>query len=221
MLLFADLDPNGLAIARSLGLGVCDVSLSTLDQCHPTPGLPFTLITAVHVLEHLEDPSAFFSDILPVVNLNSLIYVEIPSRFFLPLSDPSHLTTFSKDSLVNLASKFGFELLQTNTISSPREVINYGHELSSPFEARYFVFKYSGISELAYSFACSSISSVHIFLLRSLFADLFLSCVAFLNYFLSSIFQLSHSLKFLIRSCFTFFSAFLQFFFRLIFLLFK
>ena len=51
LILIADLDPNGLAIASSLGLSIYDLGIRTKEHLRNGERL-FDLVIAVQVLEH-------------------------------------------------------------------------------------------------------------------------------------------------------------------------
>ena len=137
----ADLDPNGLSIASSLGLSIYDLGVLSLKKYLHKRKKLFDLIIAVQVLEHLQNPSNFFSEIKNHINSDGIIYIEVPSRFFFPLSDKSHLTTFSKEAIINLAESHGFKVLKNKTSSTPKESILYGYPFSSEFENQVYIFQ--------------------------------------------------------------------------------
>ena len=139
----ADLDPNGLSIAQSLGFSTYDLRKKSLSEHLLNENKDLSLITAVHVLEHLDDPSEFFSSIKEVSCSNTILYVEIPSRYFSPLGDPAHLITFSRESMIGLALRFGFKLIYSDSIKTPSESVKYNYPFSSNYEAQAFVFKYN------------------------------------------------------------------------------
>ena len=51
-----------------------DVDLSKIDCC-----------ILVHVLEHVEDPLQLISNLNKILPLNSLIYIEVPNLYGVPL----------------------------------------------------------------------------------------------------------------------------------------
>ena len=53
----------------------------------------------VHVLEHLENPIENLKQIHNNIHLGGIIYLEVPNLFKIPLSDNSHLSMFSQQSI--------------------------------------------------------------------------------------------------------------------------
>ena len=194
----ADMDPNGLSIARSLGFNTLDLSTSNLNNLLKTTKKIYSLITAVHVLEHLEDPSSFFKYILPYVDENSLVYVEVPSRFFFPLADPSHLITFSDHSMIKLAKDNGFKIVCKKTVSTPKESILYGYPLSSRFESYSFVFKKSNNSYIISDESDNFYESRYAFLFKLSSSNFILRFIILVNYLSISFFYIFKILKSLI-----------------------
>ena len=92
-------------------------------------------------MEHLENPESFFQQIRNLVNLKTLIYIEVPSKYYFPLSDSAHLVTFSEIGMLKLAERNGFKLIDSKNVSTPREAINYGYTLSSKRESKAYIFK--------------------------------------------------------------------------------
>jgi len=137
----ADMDPYGLKIASSLGFSTIDLSKDSLQSFFDLKKKNITLITAIHVLEHLENPETFFCQIKNLVNPNTLIYIEVPSKFYFPLSDLAHLITFSEFGMLKLAESNGFKLIESKNVFTPKESINYGYSLSSSRESKAYIFK--------------------------------------------------------------------------------
>ena len=200
----ADLDPNGLSIASSLGLSIYDLGIKSLKEHLRNSERLFDLIIAVQVLEHLQNPSNFFSEIKNNINSNGIIYIEVPSRFFFPLSDKSHLTTFSKEGMINLAEKNGFKLIKNKTSSTPKESILYGYPLSSEYENQVFIFKLSGKNKNKSQVnILKTKNSLKKFIFLAFISDIFLRLIITSNYLV----LLNKNIKSFLKSIFLLFLA--------------
>ena len=190
----ADLDKNGLAVASSLGLSTYNLGEKSLSKYLKNSKQKFSLVTAIHVLEHLEDPSTFFIDLRKYLSKEAIIYVEVPSKFFFPLSDPSHITTFSKEGLKRLGEENGFKMIMNCTNSAPKESIFYGYPLRSKFENESYIFKLEETSFNHLNKKEKSYSARN-YIIYSLLADLFLRFVVIKNYFNTSIIFIKSVIK--------------------------
>ena len=178
----ADLDPNGLSVAAALGLSIMNLGDKDLGEYLKKNNNNFSLITAIHVLEHLEKPCNFFKDITKYISKEGIIYVEVPAKFFFPLSDPAHLTTFSKDGLIKLAEKNGFELIMNCFNNTPEESTLYGYPFSSRRESRGYIFRYKKKISSKRKSRRNNIFSIKNYIFLSLLSDLFLRLIMIKNY---------------------------------------
>ena len=169
----ADLDPNGLSVASALGLSTMNLGNKELGEYLKKKNNKFSLITAIHVLEHLVKPSNFFKDISKYISKEGIIYVEVPAKFFFPLSDPAHLTTFSKEGLIKLAEKNGFELIMQCFNKTPEESTLYWYPFSSRKESRGYIFKYKKRISSNRNSRRVNIFSFNNYIFLSLLSDLF------------------------------------------------
>lgn len=77
----------------------------------------FDLVTLVHTLEHLKNPSEILAAISKTLTQNGILYVEVPnifkpkSSFYTSYFAAPHLYVFSHNSLQRLLSKNGFEVV--------------------------------------------------------------------------------------------------------------
>lgn len=110
----ADLDPRGLAMARALDLSTIDLSRSGL------PVNTFDLITAIQVVEHLENPHDELNSIFSSMrSTGALLYCEVPNILSFPTRDPAHFTTFSPGGFYKLLLRSGFKVLELGYCSTP------------------------------------------------------------------------------------------------------
>jgi SAM-dependent methyltransferase len=125
-------DPSaiGIMIAQKKGLNVTKASSFCASEYY---GEKFDVITISHVLEHIVDHKAFFSDIDYAINDDSLIYIEVPDleKFYIS-NDPSllvdqrdpmlqfnseHINFFTRQSLMRMMDKLGYETYEIEQVS--------------------------------------------------------------------------------------------------------
>ena len=86
--------------------------------------VPFDLVTMSHVLEHLSDPS---TDLVQIrerwMTPEGYLLVEVPNLFGHYSVELSHLVLFSSNTLRQLLSHSGFEVLRSFTHGNPRSPI--------------------------------------------------------------------------------------------------
>ena len=131
----ADLDPNGLKIASSLGMEIIDLSNSNINQLKNN----VDLCICVQVLEHLENPSIHLLDIYHCLTNQGLLYIEVPNLYGSTFSEPSHLISYTKYSIFRLIKDSGFNILDIGFTSTPREAIKYDYPSSSWRECIYCI----------------------------------------------------------------------------------
>ena len=129
--IIADLDPNGLKIAKALGMKAFDLSKNSLLELE-NESIDFS--TAVHVLEHLENPRKELLIIRKLLKNNGIIYVEVPNAFGTSLYDPAHLINFSINSINKLLIETGFRPIKYGYVSTPKDAIKFGHPFANPRE---------------------------------------------------------------------------------------
>tara|TARA_B100001989_G_C24523309_1_gene457151 strand:- start:268 stop:1359 length:1092 start_codon:yes stop_codon:yes gene_type:complete len=134
----ADLDPNGLKIASSLGMKAVNLHKSVLSKNIKNK---FDLCISVHVFEHLKKPEVALGEIHKCLKDNGILYVEVPNLFGSFLTDPAHLLSFSKEGLKNLISNNGFKIIKIGFIRTPKEAIKYGYPYSNWRECIYCIAK--------------------------------------------------------------------------------
>ncbi len=132
----ADLDENGLNIAKSLGMKIIDLGLQKIEDVDLSK---IDCCILVHVLEHVEDPLQLISNLNKILPLNSLIYIEVPNLYGVPLCDPAHLTSFSRGSLKKLLHRAGVSNIESGFSHTPSEARLYGYPYSGYQENNYFL----------------------------------------------------------------------------------
>ena len=130
----ADLDPRGLAIAAALGMSTIDLARSEL----PTDA--FDIITAMHVVEHLEDPFDVLDSLSEsMASTGAVLYCEVPNVLGFPTREPSHFTTFSPRGLNELFARSGFQVLEMGYCATPSVAIAFTWPYFSPTECIYLI----------------------------------------------------------------------------------
>ena len=113
-----DFNPRAIEVARQ-GRGIQQVhSLSLKDFSTFKPGLFFNVVSAFHILEHLEDPVNFLRDIKKVLAENGVLALSVPNpkRWALAFGrenwdwPPHHLTRWTEKSLRMALDQAGFRV---------------------------------------------------------------------------------------------------------------
>jgi len=83
------------------------------------PKVKANLVTMIHAFEHMDDPVAVLEHIKKSLLITrGYVYIEVPNLFGSPLSDPTHLFTFSEDSLQYILEVSGFEIVHMKVSGS-------------------------------------------------------------------------------------------------------
>jgi SAM-dependent methyltransferase len=133
------LEPSPTFRARALALGVAEsrLALGTVQDAVYAPA-SFDLITFGAVLEHLPDPAAALSSVLPWLAPGGLIHVEVPSSRWLvgralnavyrltgaghvtnlsPMHVPYHLYEFTPDSFARHGARAGYRIAEVRVFA--------------------------------------------------------------------------------------------------------
>jgi 2-polyprenyl-3-methyl-5-hydroxy-6-metoxy-1,4-benzoquinol methylase len=111
-----DFNVTALELARNNGHTVYAGSFETVDL----PSKFFDLVTATHVIEHVEDPRQFLIKVHSVLRSDGILWLETPnigsidakwfrSKHWGGYHFPRHWFFFSRDTLTSLAASAGFE----------------------------------------------------------------------------------------------------------------
>lgn len=130
----ADLDPRGLRVAAALEMETVDLSSSALPQDS------FDLVTAVHVVEHIDDPVSSLEAILQSMNqAGGLFYCEVPNVLKFPSRNPSHYSNFSLRGARDLFVRSGFKVLDLGYCQTPPVAVAFSWPYFSPKENIYLI----------------------------------------------------------------------------------
>lgn len=111
-----DFNPSAIEQARKLGIRVINESL---EEHADKISLPYSVVTAFQVLEHMSDPGRFIDACLTCLRPGGLLIISVPSEdsyvsllenAFLNMP-PHHLTRWTDQSLANMQNMFGLTLL--------------------------------------------------------------------------------------------------------------
>jgi len=117
----ADLDPQGLKMAKFLGSEIINIKNETIKE------LDFDLITFVHVLEHLDNPKSILENLKNNLSKNGILYAEVPNLYGFPLTDESHKLTFTIHSLSKLFEDSGYNIIKYGYATTPEESLKLGY----------------------------------------------------------------------------------------------
>lgn len=97
------------------------------DETANIIGNNFDLITAIHVLEHVDSPDKFLLTLAKFLAENGMIYIETPSTLDIGFLDPSHdrfmsqhEVIYDEQSIVNLCKKTNLNVVFSETFISRR-----------------------------------------------------------------------------------------------------
>ena len=130
----ADLDQNGLKIARAIGFDTINLKDNKLQKGK------YDLVTCNHVLEHLIHPSKTIAEIYEAMkNENSILYIEVPNINGFPYSDEAHLTTFSIRGIEEFLHINRFNIVDIGYTTSPKIAADFGYNFVSDIENIYAI----------------------------------------------------------------------------------
>lgn len=144
-----DFNPKAAAEAQQKSTG--KIHCMTLQQyVQQNEAVKFEVITAFHVLEHVENPLNFLSDIHKILKKNGLLALSVPNpnRWALQFNrenwdlPPHHLTRWNPVSLSLALEKSGFKILELSAepISSLEQIRSGFQDLIWKWVLNYFSF---------------------------------------------------------------------------------
>jgi len=87
------------------------------------------MVTMIHAFEHMTNPQEVLENIRShLLDDNGFVYIEVPNLFGSALNDPTHLFTFSMDSLRYILNISGFDVLKIFTNSIKDAPIGLGND---------------------------------------------------------------------------------------------
>ena len=130
----ADLDEKGLGFAKLLGSKIINLNIKKIKKKDF-----FNLITYVHVLEHMTQPSKQLDEARELLKDNGIIYIEVPNLYCFPLGDNAHLISFTHYSLYTILKKSGFEVLNYGFVQTPKESFAFDYFYNNKKENLYMI----------------------------------------------------------------------------------
>lgn len=100
--------------ARGSGLLVAN------DMQEIVPEARFDLITAVHVLEHLDKPGVTLFNMREKISTGGRLYVEVPNLLGDVALEKAHIHAFTEDTLINLLHMSGWEPIWIKKHGAPK-----------------------------------------------------------------------------------------------------
>jgi SAM-dependent methyltransferase len=134
-----ELDPSAVRFARErFGLEILNCPLESLDNAKYCQG--FDVVTMLHVIEHLDDPSSTLSVALRLLKPRGVFVIETPTYDSLTfkllgrrersISCNGHIFFYTSETLWKLLEKTGFEIIEWRkvgrTLSLGRLIWNLG-----------------------------------------------------------------------------------------------
>ena len=121
-------------MASALGMSTINLSKSEL----PTDA--FDIITAIQVVEHLENPFDILTSLFEsMTSTGAVLYCEVPNILSFPTRDPAHFTTFSTRGLNDLFVRSGFQVLEVGYCATPSVAVAFTWPYFSPTECVYLI----------------------------------------------------------------------------------
>lgn len=135
------IEPSGTASGSARNRGI--PTLTTTFELVQLPKQSFDLIIFNHVLEHLRDPIAALKKTKRLLKKDGLILIDVPNFgglvarlkgvFWEYLAPKEHLWHFTKDSLLIILEREGFQIIYNQTHSGILDYGNPGKELWKSF----------------------------------------------------------------------------------------
>ena len=122
-----ELSSEGVAIAKSKGLEVYNLSIEEFLSKYPQYSSTFNIVTLLHVLEHIPNPVEFLSLVKNLLTNTGMIVIQVPNDFNeLQLAAqkqlnkkpwwiaiPDHINYFDFRSLHALLERLGFKVIHS------------------------------------------------------------------------------------------------------------
>jgi len=112
-----DIDPSVEHYAKTKSLDVCTGTIDIFDSVERA-----NVLILSHVLEHIPDPILFLQKARHLIDGDGVIYLEVPGienprviKNNLGVQ-PGHLLYFSKNTLIDICKRSGFEIVGENDI---------------------------------------------------------------------------------------------------------
>lgn len=106
--------------AQSLGLDV----FSSLDELEHDGRSRFSLVSMMHVLEHLPDPLQYLQDLREkLLEPDGWLVLEVPNLYAHDCFEVAHLISFSAHTLTQMVQKAGFRMVKMRAHGQPRSML--------------------------------------------------------------------------------------------------
>jgi SAM-dependent methyltransferase len=103
--------------AQSLGLEV----VSSLEELHRLGLSHFSLVSMMHVLEHLPDPVDYLQNLRgKFLEPDGWLLLEVPNLYAHDCFEVAHLVSFSAHTLTQVIHKAGYRVIQLRALGLPR-----------------------------------------------------------------------------------------------------
>jgi 2-polyprenyl-3-methyl-5-hydroxy-6-metoxy-1,4-benzoquinol methylase len=106
--------------AQRRGLNV----VARLEDLAWTGDSTFSLVSMIHVLEHLPDPASYLQRLRQdYLSNDSLLLVEVPNLYAHDSFEVAHLSAFSSHTLKEMLKKAGYDVLSVQAHGNPRSKV--------------------------------------------------------------------------------------------------
>lgn len=106
-----DYNKGGIDFAKKV-FGFMD-SCVVKDIYTDTFSKKISYATMVHSLEHLRQPVQFLEHLRTnILDENGYLYIEVPNLYGIPLCEPLHFFTYTRESLTYLLQRSGFKVIE-------------------------------------------------------------------------------------------------------------
>lgn len=94
---------------------------ASLDELNQAGMSPFSLVSMMHVLEHLPDPVVYLQDLRQhYLHSEGWLLLEVPNLFAHDCFEVAHLVSFSAHTLTQVLKKAGYQVVQLRAHGFPR-----------------------------------------------------------------------------------------------------
>ncbi len=106
--------------AQASGLEV----YASLEELQNTNPAPFSLVSLMHVLEHLPNPVEYLQELrTKLLDPDGWLLLEVPNLYAHDCFETAHLVSFSPHSLLQVVQKAGYRLVARRAHGMPRSTV--------------------------------------------------------------------------------------------------
>ena len=119
-----DYNLKGLEFASSfLGIESEKIEIDIIDTLKKERKSSYALVSMIHSLEHTSEPQNIIKSCSEILKVNGYLYIEVPNSSGSGLNDPTHLHTFSLESMDYLLKINNFEIIYLNSLPLAHDAV--------------------------------------------------------------------------------------------------